>query len=49
VAEEIARAIPGARLEIIPQAAHFANVEQPERFNALLQGFYAGLGERRDP
>jgi 3-oxoadipate enol-lactonase len=49
VAEEIARAIAGARLEIIPQAAHFANVEQPERFNALLQGFYAGLGERRDP
>lgn len=43
MAEAIARAIPGARLEVIPQAAHFANVEQAERFNALVKGFYSSL------
>lgn len=31
--------IPGARLEVIPDAAHLANVEQPEIFNRLLRGF----------
>jgi 3-oxoadipate enol-lactonase len=44
MSEAIAGAIPGARLEIIPDAAHFANVEQAARFNASLQRFYAGLG-----
>jgi 3-oxoadipate enol-lactonase len=43
MAEEIARAIPGARLETIPQAAHFANVEQAARFNSLIQQFYSSL------
>lgn len=43
MAEDIARAIRGARLEIIPQAAHFANVEQAERFNSLIRQFYSGL------
>ncbi len=32
-AEEIAAAIPGSRLAIIPDAAHFAQIEQPEAFN----------------
>jgi 3-oxoadipate enol-lactonase len=43
MAEEIARAIPGARLETIPQAAHFANVEQAASFNSLIQQFYSSL------
>ncbi len=38
-AEEMARLIPGARLEIIPQAGHISNLEQPERVNALLADF----------
>jgi len=39
MAEEIARAIPDARLERIPDAAHLSCVEQPDRFNALLRAF----------
>ena len=31
--------IPGARLVILPQAAHIANVEQPEAFNRALEEF----------
>ena len=31
--------IPGARLEIIPQAGHLANLEQPEAFNRALLDF----------
>jgi pimeloyl-ACP methyl ester carboxylesterase len=38
-AEEIARGIPGARLEIIDGAGHVANADAPERFNALLRDF----------
>ncbi|GDY31537.1 3-oxoadipate enol-lactonase [Gandjariella thermophila] len=34
--EEIARRVPGARLETIPRAAHLANVEHPETVNRLL-------------
>jgi len=37
--ESIAGAIPGARLEILPQAAHLAPLEQPERFHAALDAF----------
>jgi 3-oxoadipate enol-lactonase len=35
-ARVIAAGIPGARLEIVPDAAHLANVEQPEAVTALL-------------
>jgi 3-oxoadipate enol-lactonase len=31
--------IPGARFVAIPQAAHIANVEQPEAFNRALRDF----------
>ncbi|HTT11703.1 MAG TPA: 3-oxoadipate enol-lactonase [Burkholderiaceae bacterium] len=41
MAEAIARAIPGAGLEVIPHAAHLSNIEQAERFNALMQRFYS--------
>jgi pimeloyl-ACP methyl ester carboxylesterase len=50
VTEEAARAviaaIPGARLEVVPGAGHIAQLEQPERVNALLAGFAASLPER---
>lgn len=39
MAREIAAAIPGARLEVIPQAAHLSNIEQADRFNELLLAF----------
>lgn len=39
MAREIAEAIPGARLEIIPDAAHLTNIEQAEAFNRLLTDF----------
>lgn len=44
MAREIAAAIPGARLEIIADAAHLSNIEQPAAFNRLLIDFLAGLG-----
>ena len=34
-------AVPGARLEVFEGAAHMLNLEQPERFNALLREFLA--------
>jgi 3-oxoadipate enol-lactonase len=43
-AQALAAAIKGARLEIIPDAAHISPIEQPARLNALLAGF---LAERR--
>ena len=41
MAQEIAEAIPGARLETIPAAAHLSNIEQAEIFNRLLLEFLA--------
>jgi 3-oxoadipate enol-lactonase len=41
MAREIAGAIRGARLEIIPAAAHLSNIEQPEIFTRLLLEFLA--------
>jgi pimeloyl-ACP methyl ester carboxylesterase len=50
VSEEQARAIiaaiPDARLEVVPEAGHIAQLEQPERVNALLAAFAEGLAER---
>ncbi|QDX82309.1 3-oxoadipate enol-lactonase [Denitratisoma sp. DHT3] len=39
MAEVIARGIPQARLELLPQASHLCNVEQAELFNELLLAF----------
>lgn len=39
----MAERIPGARLEIIPQAGHLPNLEQPRLFNECLSGFLTGL------
>jgi 3-oxoadipate enol-lactonase len=38
-AELIASRISGARLEVIPAAAHLANVERADAFNQLLEGY----------
>lgn len=35
--------IPNARLAIIPNAAHLANMEQPEAFNQIIAAFAAAL------
>jgi 3-oxoadipate enol-lactonase len=34
-------AIPGAKLCVLPSAAHLSNIEQAERFNEVLTGFLA--------
>lgn len=39
MARELANAIPGARLEVIPGAAHLSCIEQAETFNRLLLDF----------
>lgn len=41
VSREIAAAISGARLEVIPDASHLSNIEQAETFNKLLLDFLA--------
>ena len=43
----MAEKIPGARLAIIPAAAHLANIEQPEVFNEIVGSFASEL-EKRD-
>ncbi len=42
-AKQMADLISGARLEVIPDAAHLSNQEQPEKFNAVLDSFLSGL------
>jgi 3-oxoadipate enol-lactonase len=42
-AEELARGIAGARLEVLPAAGHQAPLEQAERFNRVVVDFAAGL------
>ena len=37
--------IPGARLVIIPHAAHLTNLEQPETFNQIVASFASELGK----
>jgi pimeloyl-ACP methyl ester carboxylesterase len=38
----MAQAIPGAKLEIIPQAGHLVNLEQPEMFQRLIEAWIRG-------
>jgi 3-oxoadipate enol-lactonase len=40
----MAEKIPGARLAVIPQAAHLSNLEQPEAFNQIVATFASELG-----
>ena len=39
MSEELASAIPGAELDIVPWGAHAINVTEPDRLNAMLLGF----------
>jgi pimeloyl-ACP methyl ester carboxylesterase len=43
LAEELARGIAGARLEVLAQAGHQAPLEQAEAFDRLLVGFAEGV------
>lgn len=40
-AKRLADAIPGARLEVIADAGHLSNIEQPDAFNRLVLDFLA--------
>jgi 3-oxoadipate enol-lactonase len=42
-ARAMADAIPGARLQVIPDAGHISNMENPQAFNRALGAFLAGL------
>jgi pimeloyl-ACP methyl ester carboxylesterase len=41
--EYMAKKIPGARLEVIPDAGHSCNLDQPASFNRVLAGFLQSL------
>jgi 3-oxoadipate enol-lactonase len=43
LSEELARMVPGSRLEIIPEAGHLTNAEQPELFNEAIESFLSEL------
>lgn len=43
MAQEIQRRIPGATLEILPEASHLGPLETPAAFAAVLRRFLAGL------
>ena len=43
-AKLMADQIPNAHLAVIPQAAHLANLEQPEAFNRIVASFASALG-----
>jgi non-heme chloroperoxidase len=45
--QAMAKKIRGARFESVEQAAHAVFLDQPERFDALLGGFLAGLSDRQ--
>ena len=47
MAREIQQNLPGAQLALIPQAAHLANIEQPEAFNRALGGFLSSPASAR--
>jgi 3-oxoadipate enol-lactonase len=43
MSQAIADAIPGARLEVLPEASHISVLEQPAAFEAVIRTFLAGL------
>jgi pimeloyl-ACP methyl ester carboxylesterase len=43
-AEAIVAAIPGSRLEVVPDAGHSATIEQPEAVTRLIEEFLAQQG-----
>jgi pimeloyl-ACP methyl ester carboxylesterase len=46
-AELMADRIPGARLSVIPGAAHLANLEQPDRFTQIVRSFADEVAAKR--
>lgn len=44
MAEAVAQAAPRARLEVIPDAAHLANLDNPQAFQQAVDRFLSGLG-----
>ncbi len=46
LSQEIAREIPGAQLETVPEAGHVANADNPAAFNALLERFLSTVSAR---
>ncbi len=42
-AELMRQNIPGSRLQLIPNAGHYAALEKPEEFATLLRSFFGGL------
>jgi len=46
-AKLMADLIPGSRLTVIPDAAHLANMEQPEAFNHIVHAFASDLETKR--
>jgi len=50
MAQSIAQKIPGAKLEVLPDAAHLSFIEQPERFHAIFDAFlgHAACGGQCD-
>ena len=44
IAEHVAGRVPGARLEVVPGAAHLPSLERPDLFNRLLLDFLADRG-----
>jgi pimeloyl-ACP methyl ester carboxylesterase len=45
-AREMAAAVPGAQLHLVPGAGHMLTLEQPQRVTALLQGWLASIKDR---
>jgi pimeloyl-ACP methyl ester carboxylesterase len=43
----MADTIPGARLAVIPGAAHLSNLEQPDRFTQIVRSFASDMAEKR--
>ena len=43
LSEQIAREVPGAAHVVFPNTAHLPNMEQPDRFNSVLEDFLATL------
>ena len=43
LSRELADAIPGAQLHVIPGAGHLANIEKPDAFNRLVEQFIGGV------
>jgi 3-oxoadipate enol-lactonase len=41
LSRQLARALPDARLEVVPAAGHVANLDNPDVFNELLRDFLA--------